>query len=81
MNEIPIFIDTDVAIPSNQSIVDRLPWHKLRVGSSFAVTKASFGEHAVERLRTAISYRQKATNEKYSVRKMPDQTYRCWRVK
>jgi hypothetical protein len=80
MNMIPIRLQSGIEIPHNNAVVDRVPWHRIKVGQSFPVTKKAFGECAVERLLTAISYRQKATTERYSVRKMPDGSYRCWRL-
>lgn len=79
MAKLKLSIQENIEIPSREAIVDRVPWEKIKVGASFPVSGETFGENPVERLRTAISYRQKATKEKYSVRKTED-GYRCWRV-
>lgn len=80
MKTISLQIQSGIKMPTRIAVVDRVPWKRIKVGQSFPVTKKAFGDCAVERLRTAISYRQKATAEKYSVRRMPDGSFRCWRT-
>lgn len=74
-------IERGVPMYTPAAFYDRIPWDTIKVGDSFAVTEAIFGENAVQRLRTAIQQRQKiAAGQRYTVRKSRDGSHRCWRT-
>jgi hypothetical protein len=76
--KIALSIQTGIPLPTREALVNLIPWDEIKVGSSFPVTR-DFGDFPVQRLRTAIDYRQKMTGERFSVRKTAE-GYRCWRT-
>ena len=67
-------IDKDVPIPSNGDTYSKYPFPRMEVGDSFQL------EDRIEQCRSAAFKWGKNNNAKFSVKKIGENLYRCWRV-
>lgn len=66
-----LLIEKGVPIPR------RFPFEEMEVGDSFAVPK----EISKDAIYGSANYYGNKYNKKFTVRRMDDGTYRCWRIK
>jgi hypothetical protein len=70
--------DRGIPIPKPRSQERKYPWHTMNVGDSFAFP-ADIGETSA---RTSVSHANRRYGKKrFSIRRLDDNTLRCWRVK
>ncbi len=71
-----IKIDIDKGVPLRHRL-SRWPLKQMEIGDSFSAP----GEVGVRnRLCSAVTLASRATGMKFTVRRQPDGSYRCWRL-
>lgn len=70
----PFSIDKGIPLPAKTGASDKYPFKRMEAGDSFSVSEADFSK-----VRAAISYAQRATGYRFSLRRLPHEN-RCWRI-